>query len=97
MKHNMYAIYDTAAGMYLRPFTAIADGQAQRGFSDIIMDKDHEFGKHPEDYTLFKVGIFDDNNGEITPFVPEKIITGLAVVAASREIKPGSLKEISNA
>lgn len=92
MKMNIYAIWDRAAGAYMRPFFMNADDQAKRAFTDIATDPDHEIGKHPTDYTLFKLGLFDDNSGELHPFNPEKIIAAHEAVALSRKIKPGSLK-----
>lgn len=59
MKLNMYCIYDTATGVYLRPFFMQSDGQATRSFKDIATDADHEIGKHPEDYSLHRIGVFD--------------------------------------
>ena len=32
-------------------------------FSDALADKEHLFSKHPEDYTLFEIGDFDDQKG----------------------------------
>lgn len=100
MKLNMYSIFDTGSGIYLRPFFMQSDGQATRSFGDIAQDKDHDIGKHPEDYTLFKLGLFDDNTGEIVSWPPEKIATALELVAQRRKVKPGSLvdfdKEVSS-
>jgi len=86
MKLNAYSIYDTASGTFMRPFFTTADGQALRSFKDISTDADHEIGKHPEDYTLYRLGIFNDNTGEFTPEVPEVLATALAMVAASRNV-----------
>jgi hypothetical protein len=92
MKMNMYTIFDVASGAYMRPFFMPSDGQAKRAFKDISTDAEHEVGRHPEDYTLYKVGIFDDNSGEVMAFSPEKIVTALACVSESRQITPGQLK-----
>ena len=68
MKLNAYTIYDVASGVYMRPFFSQADGQAIRGFKDIATDADHEIGKHPEDYKLFRIGAFNDNTGKMTSY-----------------------------
>jgi len=86
MKLNAYSIYDTASGTFMRPFFTTADGQAMRSFKDISTDADHEIGKHPEDYTLYRLGIFNDNTGEFIPETPEVLATALAMVAASRNV-----------
>ena len=91
MKLNIYTIFDSATGAYMRPFFMQSDGQATRSFSDIA----HEIGKHPEDYTLHRIGIFDDAKGSITPEDKECIATALELIAVSRKVEPGSLKEVT--
>ena len=84
MKINAYSIFDTAAGAYARPFFTATDSLASRAFCDIASDANHEVGKHPDDYILFKVGLFDDNTGEIHPFTPEKVISGVEALSLTR-------------
>lgn len=74
MRWFMYAVYDSAVGVYDRPFVSRSDGEAIRGFSDVAKDKEHPIGKHPEHYALFGVGLYDDNTGEITPEVERRCI-----------------------
>ena len=62
---NVYSIYDKAVQAYMRPFFMPADGAAQRAFTDLVEDKSHEMSKHPEDYSLFRIGSFDDSNGSL--------------------------------
>lgn len=94
MKQNIYSIYDTAAAAYMRPFFCGSDNEAKRMFSDIATDADHVIGKHAEDYSLCRLGIFDDGNGDLNNEAVEVIITGLEAVAAARKIAPGSLHEL---
>ncbi len=91
MKQVVYSIYDTAAGAYARPFFCTSDAEAQRGFSDITMDAEHPVGKHPEDYSLVRIGRYDDSNGRLDAENVECIVTGLAVVAQSRNINHDNL------
>ncbi len=84
MKLNIYSIFDTASALYLRPLFAQSDGQALRSFSDVAVDTDHEIGSHPEDYSLFRLGIFDDNSGKITNENNECLSTALEAVARAR-------------
>lgn len=89
MKLNAYTIYDVASGVYMRPFFSQADGQALRGFKDIATDADHEIGKHPEDYTLFRIGTFNDTTGKMAGEELEKLATGLEMVSQDRN-SPGN-------
>ena len=92
MKLNAYTIYDVASGIYMRPFFSQADGQAIRGFKDIATDADHEVGKHPEDYTLYRVGNFNDVTGKMEGEELEKLATGLEMVAEDRRPNQANLK-----
>lgn len=66
MKHIIVSIYDKKTEAYMRPFTAMTDGQAIRMFEDEALRPDSELSKHPEDYTLFRLASFNDANGEIS-------------------------------
>lgn len=90
MKLNMYSIFDTASGVYERPFCFQSDGQASRAFSDIANDPEHPIGKHPEDYSLVRIGTYDDNKGRLVPEEVEVLMTGLEAVSAHRNFKNGS-------
>lgn len=96
MKMNIYTIYDVASGAHLRPLFCQADGEAMRVFSDHALDAENPIGKHPEDYTLIRIGHWDDNTAEIFPEKHTKLLTGLAVVSQSRQIEPAQLKEADN-
>ena len=95
MKLNAYTIYDVASGIYMRPFFTQADGQAKRSFADISNDENHEIGKHPEDYTLYRIGNFDERGGEIEGTGLTKLMTGLEAVTAHQNLN--SDLEISDA
>ena len=86
MIHNVYSIFDTASGCYQRPFYAIADGMATRAMKDLVIDREHPVGQHPEDYSLFRIGSFDDGKGLIItePNGPQCLCTGLEVLAAAK-------------
>lgn len=74
MKINQFSIHDTKAGAYLPPFNLPTTEMAIRTFTDTINDENHPFNKHPEDYTLFQISEFDDENGTITPLQTKKPI-----------------------
>ncbi len=84
MLTHVYSIFDTASGAYLRPFTAQADGEATRLFSDLVADPEHAVGRHPEDYSIFRLGSFNDQNGALTVEAPECLSTGMAMVAFNK-------------
>lgn len=76
MKKVYYAVYDKEAEMYSQPFLEIKDGTAIRAVQDIVINnKDHPFAKHPSDFSLHRLGDFDESTGVITgQGKPNKII-----------------------
>jgi len=90
MKLNIYTIYDTASGLYMRPFCQQSDGAAIRTFSDLAMDPEYEVGKHPEDYSLFRIGVYDDNTAAIAVEDRECLTTALELVSKALNNKSQS-------
>lgn len=74
---KIFAIYDAKAEAYNQPFFLHNEGQATRGFSDAVNDKNSIMGKHPADFTLFRIGTFDDSTSTITSESP--IVLGVGV------------------
>ena len=79
----MYAVYDTVAAVFFKPFTEVNDATAVRCFTQSLEG-------HPSarDYELFRVGSFDDSVGALEPCDLVKIFSGftLAASAASADI-----------
>jgi len=95
MKLNIYTIFDQASASYMRPFFTTADQQALRSFKDIATDADHEIGKHPEDYSLWRIGVYDDNTAKITPEDKECLGTALEMVANSRNVDRDAMDQLN--
>lgn len=60
---KVFTIYDSKAETYLIPFYARANGEAIRTFINMAKDDTHPVGQNPEDYTLFRIGMFDQEKG----------------------------------
>lgn len=82
MQTRVFSVYDTAAKVYSHPFYVPRNEMAVRAFTDAVNSANHEFAKHPADYTLFLLGEFDDADGSYKPNQPgpQAIITGLAAL-----------------
>lgn len=63
MIYKIFSVYDVKTGFYDRPFCSSTRGEALRAFGDIAKDKAHPIGAHPEDYSLFDLGHFDNLTG----------------------------------
>ena len=80
MVKYMCSIYDVKAEVWTTPMFFQAKGQAIRSFADAI-NSEGEFGKHPEDYTLFYLGEFDERSGLVSPAeAPEPLAVGINLV-----------------
>lgn len=62
MQLQIFTVYDSKAEAYMAPFYMNTKGQAIRAFTDSANDPNHQFYKHPEDYTLFLLGQYQDEN-----------------------------------
>lgn len=77
MRMVMVCIRDAKADIFGRPFFTQSAGVAIRSFSDEVSreDKDNTMYNHPEDYALYEVGLFDDQDGKIYPYdIPKLLI-----------------------
>lgn len=84
MIHKTCAVYDHAASAFMLPFQVPRDAVAVRAFTDAVNSKaGHPMSEHPEDYTLFLIGEFDDSKGEHRNILHEKLATGLSVLRRS--------------
>ena len=85
MEYIMYSVKDELTGKFMNPMfienIETADQQAIRQFrsnvNNIKLWKDN-----PNDYSLFKVGIFDDESGAAASVI-EKVISGRSVLDVS--------------
>lgn len=88
MELLMFTIYDQKAHAHLPPFVLPRKEQAVRTFSDCINSSDHQFSKHPEDYTLLHIATFDDDSGACIPLeVPIVVGTGIQFVEIQTDSK----------
>jgi hypothetical protein len=82
---NIFTVFDSKAEAYLPPFYMSSIGQAQRAFTDSVSNPEHQFGKHPEDYTLFLIGNFDDSSCAIDMHTtPVSLGTGIELSSVSQ-------------
>lgn len=65
MIRKMFTIYDSKAELYLAPFFMKTKGEALRAFTDTLSDPQSQIAKHPQDFTLFELGEYDDCHATI--------------------------------
>lgn len=64
---NAYTLYDSKALTYSPPFYCTAHGAAVRMVMDLAADPNTSVGRHPADFTLYCVGMFNDAVGGLLP------------------------------
>lgn len=87
MKHKIFSIYDSKAEAYLPPFFIHTEALAIRAFADAVNQPGHAFNAHPEDYTLFNCGAWDDNDCLIVSQSPIHVASGITLVIKSDQME----------
>lgn len=76
--YTFVAVYDQGVQAFMRPWFVRTKGEAIRIFTDETNRKGGEnnaLSTHPEDYSLYFLGTWDDTSGKIEqPEIPEKLI-----------------------
>lgn len=86
MKLNVYSIYDSAAKAYATPFFMQNDGLAIRAFqSNVNSKEDNNISKYPDQFTLFKIGEYNDENAEIDPITPTSLGNAVTFKTETKE------------
>lgn len=87
MIHKLFAIYDSKAEAYNTPFCFNTIGQATRAFTDEAQNPQSSIAKHPEDFTLFELGSFDDSSASFELHAtPKSIGTALEFVSRGQAV-----------
>lgn len=78
MKLIMVSVRDRAANTFARPFCVPALGVAIRSFVDEVnrASPDNPLYAHPEDYDLYEVGVFDEDDGSVEGIRARMIAVG---------------------
>lgn len=76
MKHIMVTVYDRAAETYGRPMFVPAIGTAIRSFTDEVNrnDPNNQLYNHPDDFDLYELGEYDDQNSSISTLDFPKVL-----------------------
>lgn len=77
---KIYSLFDEKAKMYSQPFYMAHDGLALRAFGDLVEDKKTTVSRYPVDFTMWKLGEFDDNTGIFDCKKPEYLAKAIDFV-----------------
>lgn len=77
MFYKVLVVRDRAADCFGQPFFALSVGAAVRAFTDDINGSSESIvSKHPEDFDLFMIGEFNDQNAEFLCHAPKQLLLG---------------------
>lgn len=83
MIQKIFTVYDSKVEAYMAPFFMVSSGQAIRSFVDTAADASSQLGKHPEDFTLFELGTYDDLSATFTLYSsPKSLGVALELIPA---------------
>lgn len=76
---GLYSIFDRGIGKYLLPFPAETDHEAIRQCKTVVNDKrESNITLYPEDYDLYFIGWFNDEEGKLQPGQSIRLVKKLA-------------------
>lgn len=78
MIYILMVVHDRSVDAYINLHCVRAEGQAIRQFQDAINDAQNggSLHKHPDDYDLYRIGTYNDDNAEITIEPRKKMADG---------------------
>jgi len=76
MQSFVCAFFDSAAVAFGRPMFLPSVGVAMRSFSDEVnrVHDDNNMNKHPGDFMLYELGLYDDSDGSFTLLDKPKLL-----------------------
>ena len=88
MKVRIYGFHDRASQSFIGDTAGLVlfkhDAVALRSFGDLCRQEGSIFAKHPHDYELISLGLFDSETGSIEPWAAPAV---LATAAQVLEVK----------
>lgn len=79
MKLPIFAIRDAKTG-FLSPTVDMNDPAAIRNFEHAVRNSGSLMNSHPQDYSLFRIGEFDNETGEVSACLPANIADATSVL-----------------
>ncbi len=92
MKVQCYAIFDACSGIYEKPFFSTTDDLVKREFQDVATSADHLISNHPEHFSLWRLGNFNNQNGTIKNEENECLWTATEAISQSQKVN--SVKQL---
>lgn len=88
MKTNLYVIFDSKAKIYNKPFCLLNDQVALRAAADILNDTNTDIAQHPFDFSMFKIGEYDDETAQIINYDKFEILCRFHELSTVVDLEP---------
>lgn len=92
MTLKIFSIRDSKAEVFNTPFFQKTHGEAERTFKELANDEKSMICKYPEDYDLYYLGEYNDQNGLISPLPTPQHITKAVMHNTPRMANMAQLK-----
>lgn len=81
MKFTIYTLRDSKAALWGPIWIAANDDTARRIINDILVQGESDIARHPNDFSLWKIGEYNQELGKIEPLHHEECIEQVGVLA----------------
>lgn len=71
---NLYAIKDNVAGQFYPPTASVNDNVVLRDVKNLVNKPGSLIASNPDDFTLYKVGEYDERTGIIKALQPDFVV-----------------------
>jgi len=76
-----FSIRDQKAEAYNTPFFQKTHGEAERNFKTLVNDPKSTVHQFPEDYDLYYLGEYNDQNGQLVALdTPQHVVKAIQVI-----------------
>lgn len=81
MIYPVYALRDAAAHAFLAPTLNSSDEAARRDLAHAVAsDTTGMIGFKPQDFDLYRIGLYDSESGLLTPLSPVELVVNAAAL-----------------
>lgn len=70
---NAYAVKDIQSQLFTNPYFLQNDTVALRSFETACKTENHQFNKYPEDFSMYHIGTYNIETGELISTTPKQI------------------------
>lgn len=87
MKLNLYAVLDEKAQAFGSMFFRKRHEEAKRYFGDAVIDPKTILHQHPQDFSLYYLGVLNDETGLVTAVTPIEFVARASEFKSNFEVK----------